>query len=263
MTTTELRTPKSPSTAGNGRSRRRLWIAAIATLVVVIGVLAILVVHSNQQLSDTEANLADTEADLEQTAGRLEAQEQLVGEQASEISSLEGRNSIARQALAGLTEDYEELSAQYEEADLARSDFVDMMAAMFGYQFGVEELNARCMAEIMVSEGRIGEAFAGVLAGTSDQAAAMSFGLEMMQAGEDCGVPLNVFPDAVQPGFSYGDNPALDDLYDLCASGSGAACDQLYWLSPVGSDYEQFGATCGNRYEVDEAPASCGLQPPA
>lgn len=43
----------------------------------------------------------------------------------------------------------------------------------------------------------------------------------------------------------YGDDPALDALWDDCAAGDMAACDELYWSSPVGSDYEDFGENCG------------------
>jgi hypothetical protein len=50
-------------------------------------------------------------------------------------------------------------------------------------------------------------------------------------------------------GDEYGDNPTLDRLWDACAAGDGAACDDLYFRSPFGSEYEDFGNTCGGRYE--------------
>lgn len=50
-------------------------------------------------------------------------------------------------------------------------------------------------------------------------------------------------------GGSYGDDPELDALWDSCQTGSGTACDDLYWASPGGSEYEDFGATCGGRVE--------------
>ena len=37
------------------------------------------------------------------------------------------------------------------------------------------------------------------------------------------------------------------DLRDHCAKGDYAACDQLYLQSPVGSEDERFGDTCGDR----------------
>lgn len=50
--------------------------------------------------------------------------------------------------------------------------------------------------------------------------------------------------------FTLGDDPQLDRLWQECADGSGAACDELFAESPIGSDYEQFGVTCGDRNEV-------------
>lgn len=49
-------------------------------------------------------------------------------------------------------------------------------------------------------------------------------------------------------GTDYGDDPELDALWDECANGDGAACDQLYFQSPFDSAYEAFGDTCGNRF---------------
>lgn len=58
---------------------------------------------------------------------------------------------------------------------------------------------------------------------------------------------------------TYGDHPVLDGLWDRCAGGDLAACDELWWMSPEGTDYETFGDTCGNR---DEGGYWCG-EPPA
>jgi hypothetical protein len=43
----------------------------------------------------------------------------------------------------------------------------------------------------------------------------------------------------------YGDDPALDALWDRCAAADWNACDQLYLVSPIGSAYEWYGYTCG------------------
>jgi hypothetical protein len=50
--------------------------------------------------------------------------------------------------------------------------------------------------------------------------------------------------------MDYGDDRALDRLWDGCEAGDGEACDRLFAQSPVGSEYEQFGLTCGNRNRV-------------
>lgn len=38
---------------------------------------------------------------------------------------------------------------------------------------------------------------------------------------------------------TYGSDPELDALYDDCVAGDELACDDLYWQSPGGSEYEQ------------------------
>lgn len=45
---------------------------------------------------------------------------------------------------------------------------------------------------------------------------------------------------------TYGDDPRLDELWDACAAGDMVACDDLFWESPYGSDYERFGDSCGD-----------------
>ena len=50
--------------------------------------------------------------------------------------------------------------------------------------------------------------------------------------------------------WTLGDDAALDGLWVRCEQGEGAACDELFELSPVGSGYEDFGVTCGNRPDV-------------
>jgi S1-C subfamily serine protease len=51
-------------------------------------------------------------------------------------------------------------------------------------------------------------------------------------------------PDAP---WTYGDDPELDGLWDACEDGDLDACDELYWRSAVGSEYEDHGASCGRR----------------
>ncbi len=45
--------------------------------------------------------------------------------------------------------------------------------------------------------------------------------------------------------WSYGSNAGLDDLWDQCADGHMAACDELYLTAPAGTEYQRFGSTCG------------------
>jgi hypothetical protein len=48
---------------------------------------------------------------------------------------------------------------------------------------------------------------------------------------------------------AYGSDPGLDDLWDACEAGGMQACDDLYRYSPIGSVYEAYGDSCGERNE--------------
>jgi hypothetical protein len=61
-----------------------------------------------------------------------------------------------------------------------------------------------------------------------------------------------VFGSINSDAQSYGDDPELDALWDACEGGDMQACDDLYFQSPVGSEYEDFGDTCGNRQAPGE-----------
>ena len=81
---------------------------------------------------------------------------------------------------------------------------------------------------------------------------------EMSPAGLECFGELT-FEDLVLIGggsdddlfgsgaSSYGDDPELDALWDACEAGDDVACDDLYWESPLGSEYESFGLSCAGR----------------
>ncbi len=80
--------------------------------------------------------------------------------------------------------------------------------------------------------------------------------------GQTCGGTSNGAPGTCAGGdpsgtepFGYGDDAELDALYDDCQGGDLVACDDLYYASPIDSDYEFFGATCGGR--SDEISGFC------
>ena len=55
-------------------------------------------------------------------------------------------------------------------------------------------------------------------------------------------------------GYAYGTNIIGDYLWDLCSDGIFWACDSLFNLDlylPVGGEYTNFGATCGDQVEID------------
>lgn len=51
------------------------------------------------------------------------------------------------------------------------------------------------------------------------------------------------------------DDPELDALAEECFEGSGQACDDLFFQTDVGSPEEEYGNTCGGRF--DESPGLC------
>ena len=55
-------------------------------------------------------------------------------------------------------------------------------------------------------------------------------------------------PEAQEPG-DLGDDAELDALAQECFEGDFGACDQLFFDSPIDSDYEAYGDSCGGRNE--------------
>ncbi len=94
-------------------------------------------------------------------------------------------------------------------------------------------------------------------------------GMAMLTLFDECGIDLEdmwIFPegetptdyrdmalprDEVDGPYTYGDDADFDALWDACEAGSGTACDELYFDSPIGSEYEAYGYTCGNRMELE------------
>ena len=74
-------------------------------------------------------------------------------------------------------------------------------------------------------------------------------GSEYEWYGDSCGWRTNgadwCYTAATVAPYTYGDDSALDWMWDMCAIGDWASCDQLYVDSPAGSEYERFGDTCG------------------
>jgi Protein of unknown function (DUF2510) len=80
---------------------------------------------------------------------------------------------------------------------------------------------------------------------------------EGVQAGGNCatGEPV-IGGEGEEDPDTYGDDAELDVLWDGCAGGDMAACDDLFWSSSIGSDYESFAKTCGGRLN-DETFGDC------
>ncbi len=61
--------------------------------------------------------------------------------------------------------------------------------------------------------------------------------------------------------FNIGDDGYLDSLWVGCYRGDGASCDALWEESPIGSIYESFGITCGNRPAILNCAEELELEP--
>lgn len=61
---------------------------------------------------------------------------------------------------------------------------------------------------------------------------------------------------------TFGDDAALDRLWIECEDGVGVSCDRLFEESPVGSDYERFGVSCGERPQILDCAAELDTPPP-
>lgn len=55
----------------------------------------------------------------------------------------------------------------------------------------------------------------------------------------------------------YGDDVALDRLWDACEAEDFEACDLLWYQAPRDTNYETFGGTCGARLEDTESANAC------
>ncbi len=58
-------------------------------------------------------------------------------------------------------------------------------------------------------------------------------------------------PEIGAGGNDYGDDAGLDALWEACEAGDLQACDDLYRYSPIGSGYEAYGDSCGERQPLD------------
>lgn len=91
------------------------------------------------------------------------------------------------------------------------------------------------------------EEFGSTCGGTTDGSTFCDSALP--DEGTDPGAEEGTDSSSTTGAQTYGDDAELDALWDACQAGSGTACDDLYWASDLGTEYESFGSTCGNRVE--------------
>jgi hypothetical protein len=201
---------------------------------------------AREQIDELEGEVKLLETDIAAIDSSMEAQ-------AQELATLAESNEQAQAQLASVTLDLQGAVADDAETEQA---LTDMVALSLVLGVGIEEADAECMAEMMVGDfgPEIVNLFVESASGNSSSEDQV--GAAIADSADGCGVepPEEVL---IEQGTNYGDNPTLDRLYDQCAAGDGAACDDLYATSDQGTAYEQFGYSCGNRFFGDDVPVFC------
>lgn len=189
----------------------------------------------SEQLTDREASvdaLADQVADLER--------------QVREAN--DSRGELDRQLdanAAELAQAKQDLAAAGETED-AFAEF----AAQAAYQWlGVSPSESDCLAEGLVADETARDTFCDMLSYYEPVVEGDEPPEALVDLFDNCGLDVEDFMSTVLAGDAYGDNPELDALWDACATGDGESCDNLFFSSMIDSDYETFGATCGDRFE--------------
>jgi hypothetical protein len=231
----------TPTSASN--KRRFPWITVVVGVVAVaaIVVLAMMLVSASSDKDDAQHALADSQADLEKAHADLTESEAALKESEAALTKAEADLSDAESAR-------DEHGQEVEAYDAATIDF---LAASLAGGLELDDSDARCLAEGMIAEGGA-DAWAVFVNVAIDGSDATDLDETMRKAGEACGISDDTFAGPPDEAFEYGDDPELDALYDDCAAGDGAACDNLYLSSAAGSAYEQFAGTCGDRFEYSD-----------
>ncbi|NBU96358.1 MAG: hypothetical protein EBS20_10815 [Actinobacteria bacterium] len=134
----------------------------------------------------------------------------------------------------------------------------DAMAASLADDTGLGVDEAACLLGEMDGGGVLASIGLGDPSMTEDE---MMAGMgELFTAFATCGISMDElgdlgdFGDDVDSGGAASGTPEeIAAARDSCAAGDMAACDELWWMSPYGSDDEEFGATCGGTADSSQA----------
>ncbi|QGG94980.1 DUF2510 domain-containing protein [Actinomarinicola tropica] len=159
-----------------------------------------------------------------------------------QFESMFGELGLDEDALFGSsTEMFEEIGGPIETTDLG-----DLVDACQGGDMGACD-DLWWSSPIDSEEERIAETCGDTLPAEGGGTCEARAGSDQSDSSADEGSGST--DDAAALPDTYGDDPSLDVLWEECEAGDGAACDDLYMESPVGSEYEEFGRSCGGRQE--------------
>lgn len=245
-----------PPTKQAGESVRRTpawaWVTLVALALAVAAAVVMGVMWSNasSDLDDTEAALDTASAELGKARSELTDATEELGQATSDLEESEARAEAAEREAESANELASSASSDADELEARFEGLEDMLEIAFSSDSNrpADTEAARCILDEVGIEG----VFASILI-AGDPAIAAQFDPDLLgsvgAAGIRCGGSLEV--------LGPGDDPVLDELYDACAGGDGAACDELFFTSPLGSEYERFAATCGDRFTLADAPLEC------
>lgn len=226
-------------------------VAAVAVIVVFMGQKADLeadLEEAQRQATEFEAGKAQAEEDRNRVQSQLGAANSRANDAVQRAADAESRAEEAESRAEGA-------ASRAELADALEDGVIELMGASFSFAAGISEEDGRCVAESLVSQVGSVAVMRAVVQSLTNPFAGEQLEEEAEIAAEECGVDIG---PGIEAGDTYGDNPTLDVLWDACADGDGAACDRLYEISELGSDYERFGGTCGDRYAtIFDAPLRC------
>lgn len=236
----------APEPPKGGRSWTAIVVGALAA--AAIAGLAVFLSLTLSAKSDVEADLAQAEEAAEEAEDELE----LVR---SQLTAANAQAADARSRADEAEAKVGELEPRAADADQMEGLVLEFFQAASLFAAGSTQEEARCVLDSMVSQVGTMGLLEGIVSVINNPFLGDPLADESEIAMEECGVQQA--PD-LEAGHTYGDNPTLDALWDACADGDGAACDTLYQISEIGSEYERFGGTCGDRYAtIFDAPLYC------
>lgn len=237
------------------RTRRSHTLAAVVAVLALVataaGVLLYLLAREDRETAIRDRDRA--RAELAEVQDRLDAETArlLAAEEAADA-----RASVLQASEANADRLADDLAAQQDALDTYRDATLELLTLAFADGSGIERTGAECIAVAFVDEQE-GAALQGIVDAANGGDSLDPLGRDIDRYASECGVDLDAATAAASPGATYGDNPVLDRLWDACASGDGQACDDLYFDSATGTEYERFGLTCGDRFTAAGAPTMC------